>query len=94
MFLLTKTPGKIYQSVSEASRKTNESETRIRNKLNRNQTGYEIIQKVECSYKRICAGGEFFDSITEAVKNGKAKNRLQAYRKLKNPNQTDWYYLN
>jgi hypothetical protein len=45
-------------------------------------------------WKPICAHGEFFDSITEAVKNGKAKNRQQAYTKLKNPNQIDWYYLN
>jgi hypothetical protein len=46
--IICKINGKIYQSISEASRKTKESETRIRNKLYRNETGYEIIQKVEC----------------------------------------------
>lgn len=84
--------GKRYNSISEASRMTGESETRIRNKLNNNKPSYKFIEKIKHGYKPIIANGKFYTSITEAIAAGEAKDRFQAMRRLKNPKYTDWNY--
>lgn len=82
-----------FQSIKEASEKTKESETQIRNKLNNKVPEYIIIKRIPYGYSPITVDGQLFDSIVDAVKAGKAKNRFEAMRLLKNPN-SGWKYVN
>ena len=85
--------GKIYNSIGEASRITGESETQIQRKLNYNFPDYKIIDKIKHGYKPVVADGEFFESIVDAVKAGKAKDRFELYRNIKDPNKPNWHYV-
>jgi hypothetical protein len=82
-----------FESIAEASRKTGESETRIRTKLYNKHPGYVIIEKKRHGYKRIIANGKEYSSINDAVAAGEAKDRFEAMRKLKNPKKKDWFYV-
>ncbi len=82
-----------FESISEASRKIGESETRIRTKLYNKYPAYVIIEKKKHGYKPIIANGNQYSSINDAVAAGEAKDRFEAMRKLKNPKKKDWYYV-
>jgi hypothetical protein len=92
--IVCKINGIQYNSVAEASRETQESETQIRNKLQNNFPGYDMIEQVKHGYQPIVANGKPYASINAAVAAGEATNRLQAMRRLKNPNNRNWYYQN
>lgn len=85
--------GEEFQSIKDAAEKTNESATRIRNKLNNNAPGYIVVKRIPYGYSPITVNGEFFESITTAVKAGKAKDRFEAMRLLRDPN-SGWKYVN
>jgi group I intron endonuclease len=85
--------GIVYNSIGEASRVTGESETQIRRKLNYSFPEYKIIDKIRHGYKPVVADDEFFESIVDAVKAGKAKDRFELYRNIKNPNKPNWHYV-
>lgn len=84
--------GKVYQTIKEASTKTNESESQIRAKLKNGFPGYSILDKIKHGYQPIIANGKPYSSIIEAVNAGEAKTRLEATRKLKSLKHKDWNY--
>lgn len=84
--------GIIYQTIKEASKKTNEAESTIRAKLKNGFPGYGIMAKVRHGYEPIIANGKNYASIIDAVQAGEAKNRFEVMRKLKNVKYKDWNY--
>jgi len=82
-----------YNSVYEASRKTGEREINIANKLRNDAEGYVIIEKVKTGYEEIIANGKLYNSISEAVAAGEAKDRFQAMRRLKSRRWQNWNYV-
>jgi group I intron endonuclease len=83
----------IYRSVVDASRQTGESERQIRNKLHYNVPNYCIIEKIRSGYESIIVNDKVYDSITDAVNAGEAKNRYQAMRFLKSMKNKNWNYI-
>lgn len=74
-------------------KKTGERERAIATKLRNGVKDYIIIEKVTHGYEPIIADGVRYESITDAIKDNRAKDRFQAYRFLKNPKKKDWNYL-
>lgn len=91
--IICRIDGVRYESVNEASKKTGEKDRTISVKLRNGVPGYEIIEKVKHGYEPIIANGQHYESITDAVDDGQAKDRFHAYRLLKNPKRKDWNYL-
>lgn len=85
--------GKRYESIANASRKLNIHETKIRARLQNNEPGYVIIEKVRNGYRRISIDGREYESIVEAVEKKEANNRFTVMRRLKSPNFPGWKYL-
>ena len=85
--------GRRFNSIGEASRILNESETRLRCKLHNKAEGYVIVEKVEQGYSAIMIDGAIYESIIEAVQEGKAKDRFQAMRRLNSRKYKNWNYI-
>jgi hypothetical protein len=69
------------------------SERAISAKLKNGVKDYVIIAKEEHGSESIIADGIEYNSIMDAVRDNRAKNRFIAYRLLKNPKRKDWNYL-
>jgi GIY-YIG catalytic domain len=85
--------GNLFQSIAEASRATGERESKIRAKLFSNFPNYKVIDKIKHGYEPIIANGREYESIVDAVLAGEAKDRFEAFRKLKNVKLKNWNYL-
>lgn len=84
--------GQRFNSIAEASNKTNEAESLICAKLKNQFPGYVIIEKRKHGYEPIIANGKPYSSIKQAVEAGEAKDRFEAGRRLKSQKHKDWNY--
>jgi len=85
--------GTRYETIADASRKTNERESKVRVKLFNNHDGYKILLKIRHGYESIIVNNKEYSSIMEAVAAGEAKDRFQAMRRLRSLKHKNWNYL-
>nr|YP_009184855.1 putative GIY-YIG homing endonuclease [Jenufa minuta]ALO63000.1 putative GIY-YIG homing endonuclease [Jenufa minuta] len=84
---------KIYNSIGEASRCLNLSESEIRRRLyNHDYIDFKIIEKVS-QKSPIKIKGVVYDSLNQAIATGIAKNRNQLIRRLDSNKFPDWTRL-
>lgn len=88
--VLCRIKGTVYPSIAAAAKGERESETRIRNKLQNNVPGYEVLGQMSNRFKPIMVDDRFYPSIQAAVEAGEAKDRFAAYRKLNSPRYPGW----
>ena len=86
--------GQEFQSIAAAQAVLKLSETVIRNRVNNNYSGYEILEKIDHGYTPVIIEGKEYESLNSLVAAGLAKNREQVGRLLrsKHPKWKNWNY--
>lgn len=86
---------KQYQSIAEAAKKVLLSETTIQRRLrDPNYPDYKQLETIKYGYTTVCIGTQQFESISQVVSKGLAKDRFQVYRRInsKSKKWTNWAY--
>lgn len=86
--------GQEFESIAAGQAVLKLSETVIRNRLNNNYSGYEILEKIDHGYTLVIIEGKEYESLNSVVAAGLAKNRDQVGRRLrsKHPKWQNWNY--